>query len=299
MSIPSAKVQRPTIAKHDPAMSIMPICRSGYRHKPIPGLDLKQTYAGATLRVMGPYFITPSQLLVLLVLLQMAEKCGALVSPAVPLLQDESSAAGLLEKEDAGAQPVTIGPLAATGVAEKKAQVLIETTYTAFSREVYGYDPGDSQISEIKEALTCLGAITVSVNAEDRQAQSPMLCRESKRDGLRIWMNWKLAQAISGGHHTRINIDDFRTLTTDAAKILFPQLSSLIRPGKEAVYGYDTLAERLWGATEKDTKSATLRKRYERVRNALREIGQLRGWQIDIGKSGARVRRAPVGTSTA
>lgn len=107
---------------------------------------------------------------------------------------------------------------------------------------------------------------------------------DEKAGRVDVALNWRIYDAITGGQHVRINLEEVREIQNDVALILHQRLCAQIRAGHRHRYYLDSLAEYVWDAAE---NSATARKRRGRVRQALDVLKGL-GWSIEeyTGKRG-------------
>lgn len=94
---------------------------------------------------------------------------------------------------------------------------------------------------------------------------------------LYVALNPLIAQAVmGGGQHVRISMDEVRALGSETARLLHQRLCGWIDPGKTGKAAIDTLCGYVWPS---EASASTMRKRRQRVREALPELEAL-GWTV-------------------
>ena len=259
--------KRAKIVRQDPALALMSIVRSAPHRRAARGLDVRQAFDGTELRVLGPYYLTDLDQTVLLVLLYLA-RAGQQLNSGDP-------AHAALEPR---------------GAAETFEQWSYRSTFSRLAREVYSYEPGGEQYAELRESVDRLRAVVVIARVGDSSADSRLLSVAAEGDSLRVTLCWRLAQVLAGGQYAGVDLAERRNLGSATARILHAYLSGSLRAGESVmIASLDTLAERVYGQPSAD---AARRKRRQRARTALNEIGQLDGWRVKWEGHGVWVTRA-------
>lgn len=112
-------------------------------------------------------------------------------------------------------------------------------------------------------------------------------------DKISIWVNPVAAMVFTGGQqisYIRHNLNDRLALPSEAAKVLHGYLVGVIRAGGRRVFDIETLVERVYSTPASSALAA--RKRRTKVRSALKSIGQLRGWLVEVERERVLVSRA-------
>lgn len=110
---------------------------------------------------------------------------------------------------------------------------------------------------------------------------------ETPEGQLHIALNPRFAEALSG-HHVHVSLTERRALQSDTSQLAHAWLSAWLRQGSSNSLRLDRLAEKVWGPPSK--AADTNRKRRERIKKALEEIGKLHGWRIKIEGRGTAAK---------
>lgn len=170
--------------------------------------------------------------------------------------------------------------------------MVVKGSYRALAREI-----GYANIENSKPIRDCIERLwKVSIIAQNgSKRQGFRLLSEYASDEaegrLYVALNPLIAQAVmgGGGQHVRINMDEVRKLESETARLLHQRLCGWIDPGKVGKAGIDTLCSYVWPSV---AKASTMRKRRQRVREALTELDAL-GWTVvDSGAGKYDITRA-------
>lgn len=298
-----------TYAKHDPAMALMPIVRTAYRggknertkksgkfnakktggceSKETNAFDITQEFEGGSIRMMGTYYLTPSDQSLLLALLGIA---GA--EPHTLSAESDTEPESMLWEQ-----------LSCYRDATNKETVFVDTTLYRLSDLVYG-ERSEERYELLHESILRITAITVEITAQEEEEQGKRKgkCKRwsSSRlisyaggdtDRVQVAINWRLAQAVAGVdvQHVRISLAERHALNDERAQIIHGWLSAWLRPGRTGNIATDTLAEKVYGASATGSTQSMRRKR---TREALQLINELPGWSVTSNKSGIhQIRR--------
>lgn len=158
--------------------------------------------------------------------------------------------------------------------------MVVKGSYRALAREIgYSTDSG-KHFQSIRDCIERLWKVSI-IAQNGRKRQGFRLLSEyasDEADGrLYVALNPLIAQAVmGGGQHVRISMDEVRALDSETARLLHQRLCGWIDPGKGGKAAIDTLCGYVWPS---EASGATMRKRRQRVREALPELETL-GWSV-------------------
>lgn len=118
--------------------------------------------------------------------------------------------------------------------------------------------------------------------AVERYRTNLIFSSHDKEGGeLRVRLCARLAVALTGAHYVNYLLSERSALTTPSAQILHLWLTGWCRQhGRAMRISLNALAGRLWPEAENPS-----RKQRTTLRQALREIGKLDGWEVRIRKA--------------
>lgn len=245
-------------------------------------LDVTVTVGEGTVRVVGRWALGIDDQDVLLALLRLAER------------QERCPQLGPVPATEVGVE--LRKRLEADGEAKEQTTITVHTTLSEIAR-LCGRAPGGRTHAQIRQSLFALAQAMVILQCGGWWTTSHILSRSTgDPDGrVEIALHPHLAQAMLGGEAaTRIDLAAHRRLKGAVARRLHVHLSGWVNPGVERRVRLDVLARRVW--PEPSETPSTVRSRRERLGEALREIGQLDGWEITLTGVGqerqAIIRRA-------
>lgn len=245
-------------------------------------LDVTVTVGEGTVRIVGRWALGIDDQDVLLALLRLAER----VERCPQLGPQPATEVGVVLRKR----------LEADGEAAEQTTITVRTTPSEIAR-LCGRSDGGAVLAQIRQSLFALSNAMVILQHGSWWTTSHILSRSTGHpDGrVEIALHPHLAQAMLGGEAaTRIDLAAHRQLRGAVARRLHVHLSGWVNPGIERRVRLDVLARRVW--PEPSETPSTVRSRRERLGAALREIGQLDGWEIALtglgGERQAIIKRA-------
>jgi hypothetical protein len=238
-------------------------------------LEVEFMWKGATLRFVGPNQLDIGDQSTLLAVLQVAQE----------------------ELQDAKAQGDIRGHaklakfLNHLGGSETwEENVLVRTSFRRLARLAKDCgSSGGSSTSQIQESLARLTETTVWSRVGRMKASSRLLAWEVGDDEkVLLSLNWRLVAALCGRAYSKVSIDERRRLPGGIAKAVHFMWSCQIKENCGLQYRVSTLQNHVWGECP---SPAALRKRRERLFDALGAVGALGGWIVDVEGELVKVRR--------
>ena len=162
----------------------------------------------------------------------------------------------------------------------KPASIVVNDSLRRLAREI-GVDEGGNGIRLIRKSIERLFSVTIFVESGGQRIGSRLLsvyASNEETGGLRVAFNPRLAAAVIGGPHARIDLIEARALQTDPARLIHQRLSGFIDPGKSREVSAETLAGYVWPDPADTPRTA--RSRITKVRKAVDEIRTAAGWNI-------------------
>lgn len=172
-----------------------------------------------------------------------------------------------------------------------------------------GMTDGGANLNILKASLMRMGAVKVFSIRNGAISSYKMLRHRyvGNAGQLHIALNPLLARAaFEKPPYTRIDLDEVRRIESDAARLLHQRLCGFIDQGASTSVGIEKLCSYSWGVEPlkplKPLNPATVRKRRQRIREALGEISRC-GWTVnEYGRDKFSIRRPlgkrAVGTSS-
>lgn len=149
-------------------------------------------------------------------------------------------------------------------------------SYHELAREIGYANPRDTK--RIRDCIERLFMVTFFVQEGTKRYGFRLLSRcASDHQGVAVGLNPRLAAAVMGGRHIRIDMDEVRALRTDPARLIHQRLCAWIDQGGDGRVDWVKLASYVWPY---DCSSPALRKRRGALRKALREINSLPAWRV-------------------
>lgn len=183
----------------------------------------------------------------------------------------------------------------ADGLARKGDSLRVRTTGHAVTREL-GKTKGGTAYKELSGSLERLASVTQTFRKGNKSASGSRLISyafDEDSGELAVGLSHHMAKAILGesAQHVRISLVEMRSLDNQAAVLLQAIFSARIRPGSSVKYHLDTLAGHIYGKSDK-VAAATLRKRRQRVKEALSSLHEWTTWHVTVdGNNVATVHR--------
>lgn len=265
-----------THARQDPALGLAPVFTALPRRKDDkrPKLDVIQIFDGAEIRWRGPDALGPSDQTVLLTLLAL----GAVQDLKVHPSSETEAACALRAKLDM------------EGDVEHETFVAVRATWRELIEALGLKGRGGSTREQVRNSVQRLADVGVWVTVNGVTLRSRLLSWHiGDENRVTIALNWRLSRAICGGQYARVSLIERRQLRSDAAQLLHAWLSSCLRSGTTRRFQIESLIERVWFG---EGQGSTMRARLTVLRMALRDIGQLPGWTVELEPAVAVVGRA-------
>lgn len=187
----------------------------------------------------------------------------------------------------AGRQPVEatdgglIGALEAQPVEAAQGSIIVRTTRARLLSECGLTDAGTTR-EQLRESLTRLASLTAIARRARQEVSMHLLSYTSDEDTgeLVVALSPRLANAIFGGRHVRLELREMRELG-EHARVLYARLCAWINPcaSRPRRIGLAALVGYLW---PEDTQLAAAgrRKRRHLTRRAMAELSALAGWRV-------------------
>ena len=255
------------IARHDPAFCLAPglfiSLQKGERKKL--KLDIKYRFGDKeTIEFSGPEPLGADDLRVLQGLVAMSGPNGLILSPS-SYNKDVQQLRDLLETK---------------WEATDKISLAIRSSYQKLAKTI-GYDKDSGSVFRIlRNSIERLWKVSIIAKKGSVRQGFHLLseyANNEKRGKLFIVLNPRIAKAILGGPHTRVDMNEVRALKSDSARILHQRLSAIIPLGKWKFFLPTTLTEYIWRGIVTERQQ---RQRYALAHQALMEIEATGGWKI-------------------
>jgi len=162
----------------------------------------------------------------------------------------------------------------------KPTSVVINDSLRRLAREIGAPEDGPG-IKRLKKSIERLFSVTIFVQSGRRRIGSRLLsvyASDEDTGGLRVAFNPRLAAAVIGGAHARIDLMETRALDSDPARLIHQRLSAFVDPGKSREVSAETLSGYVWPDPADTPRTA--RSRITKVRKAVDEIRSAAGWNI-------------------
>jgi hypothetical protein len=258
---------------HDAAMGMLGVFRPLRREQHRAKLDEQTMWGGASIRWRGPDQLSIGDQSVLFAVLEVASEqlrqSTAQVGPDDPLWEM------LLHQQTVF-----------------RAQTVRVTTSFSRLAKLCGWGDGGPALERVRASLRRLTETTVWVCRDELEGSSRMLAWQvGNRREVLLALNWRFAQALHGQHYSRISMAERALLDSEAAQALHAVLSCKVDPKSAWNCTLDGLQRYVWGTSS--TEAGVVRARRMRLRAALINIGQLSGWNVQVGEKTVRIARGP------
>lgn len=249
-------------ARHDPAHCLAPglfqSLKRGDRKKL--KLDVVYEYGnGKKIEFSGPEPLGADDLRILQGLVAMAGPNGLILSPEPKTKEGQQLRLFLEPKWEAVQDDAMV----------------IKGSYRSLAREIGYANPDDTK--PIRECIERLWKVSI-IAQNGRKRQGFRLLSEyasdDKEGRLYVALNPLIAKAVMGNQHTRISMDEVRSISNETARLIHQRLCGWIDPSKTGKVSIDTLCGYAWPEKASDS---TMRKRRQRARQALADIENA-GW---------------------
>jgi hypothetical protein len=182
-----------------------------------------------------------------------------------------------------------------TGPAEDKDFSRVECSAYALLKDA-GMGDSKGDYERLKELLHEMATVTLRREVNGKGGTSRLLSYQCIDDRLIVSLNWRMTDAIFGGQNIQISLHERNQLSSPVSKILHTWLSAYVRRGASLMAGrgaaIDTLLNHVYG--KRPCKDSAKRNRRQYVRAALKEIGNIEGWGVELEDGRAYVSRTQV-----
>lgn len=258
-------------AKYDPAhvSDGLFVPTKGRKQGNIPRLDVQRDWAGGIIRFLGPYALTVEHQSILLAACARANRCGSLTVYSGPGYQ-----LGL-----PNVLPPTVVDLNGKNHAEGQDIATVDVTMSQLLMDA-GLAKGGWQVKDLKTRIIELGAVTVYRQIGRNMGHAPLMGWSGIEGGaLRLYLNWRLANAVlGGGQYVLISLDERRMMQDEVGKLLHCWVSSFVRRGQVLRVTKTNLLQHIWGNDKIADRTAY--KRLKRVNAALTMLDKLDSWTV-------------------
>ena len=266
---PHVSTYRLTHARHCPTHCLLPgLFRSVPKKKRQKGLELKYQFAGGVrvevkmFEALGADDMRILQGLIAMAAIQADGKKMEPLPPA-PTSPDMVNLRNMLDTR---------------GDAKGMPGCTVRCSYFQLAKEIGYANPRDSE--RIRACIERLYLVTLFIQRGPNRTAFRLLARaDSDAHGIFVALNPEIANAIMGGRHVRIPMDEVRKLKSDPARLIHQRLCGWIDPGRHGTVGVDKLAAYVWPDTE-GVSPITIRRRLCDIRKIARGFS-LPGWRVE------------------
>lgn len=248
-----------------------PLPRASTRKK----LDVSFEFGGLELRWRGPDQLGAQDQSVLLGLLALAGQSG--------LNLDAQPATEMGGKVRANLQ--------AGGWAAEASGMLLQTSWSALAR-ASGLGTSGKDLAQVRASIARLAEVTLWLSKDGKHASTRLVSYMlGDIAGVSVALNFRLARAMSGQQHTRVDLLERWRLAGDTARVLHAALCALPRKGTKRRYRLSVLERAVFG---EQGAGSTGRDRRRRLLDAIAEIDGLAGWRVDFEGTGRTVTHVEI-----
>lgn len=279
--------------KHDPATAqapgvFRPIAKAMATHeKRHKRWETETVFGNTTLRFKGHYLLDSFDLTTLLALIAIATRTKANVSHEPATDEGEALRSSLLKNAQM--------PLFEDGPHVPKAAVAKFTKYEI--SKLLTDDTGGAQYARVMQSLERLSSTSVHVVKGEWEYYANIVSGwASNRDAMAVAIHPLLTEAmrsqgLGDAQYVRLTLDRILSLDGQAAKLLYPILSTRVFDGRSQVFALDTLVGYIYGHEPAEAGSQKLKDQRKKVKAGLVELGQLDGWTITQRRDRVEVAR--------
>jgi hypothetical protein len=254
-----------------------------------PTLDMRFEYAGLSLRFSAREALGAPEQTLLLVLLELAHEQHRR-RPLEHMLDHTRGRSGVGCQLWSALHAGCMAPMAGAPPA-----LMLSCSWSELHRRCGAASAGGSLTESRRRSLVRLCEVTVW--ERDNATRTVRSCRlvswligDDQR--VHVAINYRLAAALLAPGYAQVLLSERLRLPSQTAMLLHAFLSTCLGAGKTMPVGYQTLADRLWPLSGAAVPPGTRRRRLCDVRAALRAIGRLEGWRVELGAEVATVSRS-------
>lgn len=181
-----------------------------------------------------------------------------------------------------------------TPMADAPSTLMLSCSWSELHKRCGSRSRGGAVTESRRASLARLCEVTVWEKSEaTRTIRSGRLVSWLVGDDQRVHvaLNHRLALALTSPGYAQVLLCERLELDSDAAKLVHAFLSTWLWVNTSGHIGYATLVERLWPNRGTPPPESTHRRRLADVRSALRSVGRLENWEVELGTSVAQVKR--------
>jgi hypothetical protein len=189
-----------------------------------------------------------------------------------------------------------------SSVADAPATLMLSCSWSELHRRCGSTSTGGAITESRRASLVRLCEVTVWEKSQaTKTVRSGRLVSWLVGDDLKIHvaLNHRLALALLSPGYAQILLSERLQLKSHTAMLVHAFLSTCLGRNKTMFIGYETLVERLWPSRSGPTPASTHRRRLSDVRSALRAVGRLGNWRVELGTTTTTVTRTMTGQVTA
>lgn len=178
----------------------------------------------------------------------------------------------------------------------------LECSWSELHRRCGSASVGGSANDARRESLTRLCEVTVW--ERDGITHTVRSCRlvswlVGDNHRVHVALNHRLAAALLSPGYAQLLLSERLTLPSNTAMLVHAFLSTCLGMGKSMSIGYETLVERLWPSNGTSATASKRKRRLSDVKSAVRAIGRLESWKVELELTKAEVtRRRPSSVAT-
>jgi hypothetical protein len=165
--------------------------------------------------------------------------------------------------------------------AVKADAIVTHCSYGQLARAI-GYPEGGKTFNQMRKCIERLWTVSIIAQDENHRQGFKLLssyASNNKAKQLYVALNPIIAQAIIGGHHIRIEMDEVRAIKNENTRLIHQRLCGWINQGESGKITIDTLCEYVWPDSNKANEE-TKKKHKTRIKKALQILEDI-GWKIE------------------
>lgn len=158
--------------------------------------------------------------------------------------------------------------------------LVVQGTLQQLMREIGYSTDGEQTRKDLKASLLRMSNVTIQVKQGSREASYHLLSYifDESDGSVYVALNPRIAAAVIGsGGHTRIDMNEVRSLSSDPARLIHQRLSGWLSPGSSGRISLERICEYVW---PDECNTEAMKKRKQKAKAALQELSDLK-WGID------------------
>lgn len=185
-------------------------------------------------------------------------------------------------------------------MADAPATLMLSCSWSELHRRCGSTSRGGAVTDSRRASLVRLCEVTVWESSEaTKTVRSGRLVSWLIGDDQKVHvaLNHRLALALLSPGYAKVLLSERLRLDSHTAMLVHAFLSTCLGRGKTMCIGYETLVERLWPSRGSSVPASTHRRRLSYVRSALRAVGRLENWRVELGTTTTSVLRTTAGNA--